>query len=90
MLIKFREKFPFQTFSSSEIHVLEIMDFYHHRNGEIVLYSSENIYYSTDPVQKSYFEDLENRLYRDGKIDLSNTNIVFEASMYHDRGDDRK
>lgn len=90
MLIKFKESFPFQKFETSEIHVSELIDFYHNSEGSIVIYCSGNIYYSTNKVNKSYFEDLENKLYRDGKIDLSNTLITFESSIYHDKGDDRK
>jgi len=90
MLIKFKEVVPFRGFATSEIHVSELTDFYHNENGEIVICCSGNVYYSTDEVKKSYFEDLENRLYRDGKIDLSNTLITFESSIYHDNGDDRK
>lgn len=90
MLIKFKESVPFQNFETSEIHVSELTDFYHNSDGNIVIYCCGNIYYSIDGVKKSYFEDLENRLYRDGKIDLSNTMIKFESSIYHDKGDDRK
>lgn len=82
MLIKFRERFPFQSYTSSEIHVAEMMDFYHNNDGEIVLYCRDNTYYSVFPISKSYFEELESQLYNDGKIDLSNTDIVFESSIY--------
>lgn len=85
MLIKFKEAVPFQKFDTSEIHVSELTDFYHNGNGNIVIYCSGNVYYSKDEVKKSYFEDLENKLYHDGKIDLSNTTIKFESSIYHDK-----
>lgn len=90
MLIKFREIVPFQKFTSSEIHVAEMMDFYHSHANELVLYCRDNTYYSMYPISPSHFEELESKLYNDGKIDLSDTNIVFTASIYRDRGDDQK
>lgn len=85
MLIKFKEAIPFQKFETSDIHVSELADLYHNSDGSIVICCGGNTYYSTDEIKKSYFEDLENRLYREGKIDLSNTIIKFESSIYHDK-----